>query len=42
MNPYRGTYTALITPFRDGQVDFDALQKHVESPLSVQMLRGEF
>ena len=30
MNPFRGTYTALITPFRDGQIDLDALQGHVE------------
>jgi 4-hydroxy-tetrahydrodipicolinate synthase len=30
MNPFRGTYTALITPFRNGQVDLDALEKHVE------------
>lgn len=26
----KGTYTALVTPFRDGQVDFDRLAKNVE------------
>lgn len=26
----KGTYTALVTPFRDGQVDFDRLAQNVE------------
>ncbi|MEM1027688.1 MAG: 4-hydroxy-tetrahydrodipicolinate synthase [Planctomycetota bacterium] len=26
----KGTYTALVTPFKDGQVDFDRLAKNVE------------
>ena len=26
----QGTYTALVTPFKDGQVDFDRLAKNVE------------
>jgi 4-hydroxy-tetrahydrodipicolinate synthase len=29
-NPFIGTYTALITPFREGQVDYEALEKIVE------------
>ncbi len=29
MNPFRGTLTALVTPFRDGAVDFAALERHV-------------
>ena len=33
MNPFRGTYTALITPFRNGAVDFAALERHVERQL---------
>jgi len=33
MNPFRGTYTALVTPFRDGQIDFDALERHVQRQL---------
>src|SRR5438105_4654198 len=27
---FRGTFTALVTPFRDGGVDFDALAKLIE------------
>ena len=27
---FAGLSVALITPFRDGQVDIDALQRHVE------------
>lgn len=34
MNPFRGTLTALITPFRDGQIDELALQRHVERQLA--------
>ncbi|MGD8451104.1 MAG: 4-hydroxy-tetrahydrodipicolinate synthase [Phycisphaerae bacterium] len=30
MNPFRGTLTALVTPFRDGQLDLDALDAHVQ------------
>lgn len=30
MNPFRGTYTALITPFRNGEVDFAALERHID------------
>ena len=30
MNPFTGTYTALITPFREGQVDYEALEKIIE------------
>ena len=29
MNPFRGTYTALVTPFRSGQLDLNALEQHV-------------
>lgn len=34
MNPFRGTYTALITPFRNGELDLDALEKHVERQIA--------
>jgi 4-hydroxy-tetrahydrodipicolinate synthase len=27
---FRGTFPALITPFRDGEIDFSALEAHVE------------
>ena len=30
MNPFRGTYTALVTPFRNGEIDWPALERHVE------------
>jgi 4-hydroxy-tetrahydrodipicolinate synthase len=30
MHHYQGAYTALITPFRDGKVDYDALERLVE------------
>jgi 4-hydroxy-tetrahydrodipicolinate synthase len=30
MPPFQGSITALITPFKDGQVDTRAFQKHVE------------
>lgn len=31
---FQGTYTALVTPFRDGQVDHAALEKHVEAQIA--------
>ncbi len=34
MNPFRGTITALVTPFRNGKLDLDALQKHVERQIA--------
>lgn len=30
MSPFRGTYTALVTPLRNGQLDREALARHVE------------
>ena len=30
MTPFRGTYTALVTPFRNGKLDLEALDKLVE------------
>ena len=27
---FEGTYTALVTPFRDGQVDYDAFQALID------------
>jgi 4-hydroxy-tetrahydrodipicolinate synthase len=30
---FRGTFTALVTPFRNGAIDFDALSKLVESQI---------
>ncbi len=34
MPGFSGTITALITPFRDGQVDFDALTAHVQRQIA--------
>src|SRR4051812_42663457 len=31
---FRGTYTALVTPFRDGVVDASALEKLIESQIA--------
>jgi len=31
---FRGTYTALVTPFRDGAIDFDAFEKLIEAQIS--------
>jgi dihydrodipicolinate synthase len=31
---FRGTFTALVTPFRDGEVDFAALQNLIESQIA--------
>jgi len=31
---FRGTFTALVTPFRNGTVDFDALEKLIESQIA--------
>jgi 4-hydroxy-tetrahydrodipicolinate synthase len=31
---FRGTFTALVTPFRDGEIDFSALEKLVESQIT--------
>lgn len=31
---FRGTYTALVTPFRDGAVDFAALEKLIETQVA--------
>ena len=30
MMEFKGVYTALITPFRNGEIDWDALRKIVE------------
>ncbi len=34
MTSLRGTLTALITPFRNGALDLDALRAHVERQLA--------
>src|SRR5438094_811733 len=31
---FRGTFTALVTPFREGAIDFTALQKLIESQIA--------
>jgi len=31
---FRGTYTAVVTPFRDGNVDFPAFEKLIESQIA--------
>src|SRR5919202_724817 len=31
---FRGTYTALVTPFRDGAVDYGALEKIVDAQIA--------
>jgi 4-hydroxy-tetrahydrodipicolinate synthase len=31
---FRGAYTALITPFKNGQVDYPALEAHIESQIT--------
>ncbi|HVZ34226.1 MAG TPA: dihydrodipicolinate synthase family protein, partial [Polyangiaceae bacterium] len=31
---FEGTYTALITPFRDGEVDYGALAKLIERQIA--------
>jgi 4-hydroxy-tetrahydrodipicolinate synthase len=31
---FRGTFTALVTPFRDGAIDFPALEKLIEAQIS--------
>jgi 4-hydroxy-tetrahydrodipicolinate synthase len=33
-NPFAGTYTALVTPFREGQVDYEALEKIVKHQIA--------
>jgi 4-hydroxy-tetrahydrodipicolinate synthase len=30
---FRGTYTAIVTPFRDGAVDYDAFEKLIETQI---------
>lgn len=34
MKAFRGTYTALVTPFRNGKVDFAALEQHVDRQIA--------
>lgn len=34
MNPFRGTWTAIVTPFRSGKLDLPALEQHVERQIS--------
>jgi 4-hydroxy-tetrahydrodipicolinate synthase len=34
MKTFRGAITALITPFRGGAIDFDALEQHVERQIT--------
>src|SRR5438132_11271555 len=31
---FRGTFTALVTPFREGAIDFNALQNLIESQIA--------
>src|SRR3954452_386642 len=31
---YRGTFTALVTPFRDGEIDLAALESLIESQIA--------
>ena len=31
---FKGSMTAIVTPFADGRVDEDALQKHVDYQIS--------
>jgi 4-hydroxy-tetrahydrodipicolinate synthase len=31
---FRGTFTALVTPFRDGQIDFGAFEKLIENQIA--------
>jgi 4-hydroxy-tetrahydrodipicolinate synthase len=31
---FRGTFTAIVTPFRDGEVDFSALEKLIEAQIA--------
>ena len=31
---FRGTYTALVTPFRDGEIDVPALEKLIEGQIA--------
>ncbi|MCH8806050.1 MAG: 4-hydroxy-tetrahydrodipicolinate synthase [Planctomycetes bacterium] len=37
MNPFKGTFTAMITPFRDGNLDFDALENLVERQIEARV-----
>jgi 4-hydroxy-tetrahydrodipicolinate synthase len=30
---FKGVYTAIITPFRNGKIDFDAFARHIESQI---------
>src|SRR5437763_3010506 len=34
---FRGTFTALVTPFRDGAIDFTALQNLIESQIAARI-----
>lgn len=34
---FRGTFTALVTPFRDGKIDFGALERLVETQIAAQV-----
>src|ERR1051325_11086942 len=34
---FRGTFTALVTPFRDGDVDLGALEKLVEAQIAAEI-----
>jgi len=31
---FQGTFTAIITPFRDGQIDADAFKKHIDAQVA--------
>ncbi|MDQ6622356.1 MAG: dihydrodipicolinate synthase family protein, partial [Verrucomicrobiota bacterium] len=31
---FRGTYTAVVTPFREGAIDFEAYEKLIEGQIA--------
>ena len=39
---FEGTYTALVTPFRNGQVDVKAFEALIERQVAVRRFRNSF